>query len=152
MNTFVKQRRMWKKKRTMGNTKMFYPTARRMKLSSNQISTERYGGNLRISASGTKLQCLLNIDVKMPRFVCLVLWEESQAEYRVAAVSPAPRSYLKHGKLNNMEIRRKASQYLEAKKKRKNTKREKKDKVVGCNVLEVKRKKWFTDQPSLMLQ
>lgn len=50
-----------------------------------------------------------------------------------------------------MEIRRKASQYLEAK-KRKNTKREKKDKLGVCNVLEVKRKKWFTDQPSLMLQ
>lgn len=52
---------------------MFYPTARRMKLSSNQISTGRYGGNLRISASGTKLQYLLDIDVKMPRFVCLAL-------------------------------------------------------------------------------
>lgn len=46
-----------------------------------------------------------------------------------------------------MEIRRKASQYLEAKRKRKNTKREKKDKLVVGNVLEVKRKKWLTGQP-----
>lgn len=46
-----------------------------------------------------------------------------------------------------MEIRRKASQYLEAKRERKNPKREKKDKLAVCNVLEVKRKKWFPGQP-----